>query len=66
MLMSDRERQLWTKCMRECEQCKDGKCARKRRARKGEVSQLELEAALDDLTAEAGERRGARPDSATE
>jgi hypothetical protein len=52
--MSSRERQLWTEFVRKREGCKDNKPARKRRAKKQPLfSPAELEAALDDLTAEA-------------
>lgn len=67
--MSDRERQLWTKFVREHEQRKDGKRAKKRRTRKAGLSPAELEAALDDLTREVQERLArleAQPGCATE
>jgi hypothetical protein len=48
--MRDRERQQWTEYVRQLEARKSAKPARKRRAKKPEPSQAELEAALDDLT----------------
>ena len=55
--MRDRERQLWTELVRKREERKDDKPARKRRPRKQPLfSPAELEAALDDLTAEAESR----------
>jgi len=51
--MSDRERQLWTEFVRKREQRKDGKRARKPRARKGETPPAAMEAELDDLVKEA-------------
>jgi hypothetical protein len=54
MPVSDRERQLWTKFVRERGQRKDGKRAKKRRTRK---AGLPPAAELDDLTREAETRR---------
>jgi len=51
--MSSRERQLWTEFVRNREERKDVKPARKRRAKKPEPTPAELGAALDDLTREA-------------
>jgi hypothetical protein len=48
--MSDRERQLWTEFVRKREERKDGKPARKRRARKPQPTPAELEAALDMIS----------------
>jgi hypothetical protein len=48
-VMNDRERQLWTKYVRDLEARKNAKPARKRRARKPEPTPDELEQALDDL-----------------
>jgi hypothetical protein len=50
--MSCRERQLWTEFVRQREERKDEKQARKRRAEKPRPTPAELEAALDDLTNE--------------
>jgi len=51
--MSSRERQLWTEFVRQREERKDEKQARKRRAKKPQPTPAELEAALDDLTRES-------------
>ena len=51
--MSSRERQLWTEFVRKRKECKDEKLARKPRAKKPQPTPAELEAALDDLVAEA-------------
>ena len=47
--MRDRERQQWTEFVRQREERKTDKPAKKRRSRKPEPSLAELEAALDDL-----------------
>jgi hypothetical protein len=50
--MSSRERQPWVEFVRKCEERKDEKQARKRRAEEPQPTPAELEAALDDLTNE--------------
>jgi len=49
-----RERQAWTEFV---EKRESKKKAKRPRAKKPEVSQTELEAAFDDLTSEAEQRR---------
>ena len=57
--MCNRERQLWTEYVRQMEERKDKKPRRPRTKKRPEASQAELDAALDDLTRAAPERREA-------
>ena len=50
--MRDRERQQWTEFVRQREERKADKPAKKRRPKKPEPTPEELEAALDDLLKE--------------
>ena len=57
--MRNRERQLWTEFVRRMEERKDKKPRKPRAKKKPEASQAERDAALDDLTGAAPERREA-------
>ena len=57
--MRNRECQLWTDYVRKREERKDKKPRRPRAKKKPEASQAERDAALDDLTGAAPERREA-------
>jgi len=57
--MRNRERQQWTEYVRRLEERKDKKPRKPRAKKKPEASQAELDAALDDLTGAAPERREA-------
>ena len=60
--MSGRERQLWTEFVCKREERKDEKPARKRRPKKSDPVQAELdEAVLDDLITEAERRTASSP-----